>query len=219
MKKYILIAILLIVIDQASKFWVKTTMYLGESINVAGDWFYIQFVENPGMAFSMELGGAYGKIILTLFRIVASVFLVVVIYRLHKQKAPFGLLLSFTMIFAGAVGNVLDSIFYGKLFSSSSGQIAGFMDGNPYGEWFKGNVVDMLYFPLVEGYLPDWLPFWGGDYFIFFSPVFNIADSCVTVGLFLFIIFQGKFFKKEQEQHNAAEIPETETSENPEPSN
>ncbi len=173
-------------------------MYLGQEFRVT-DWFYINFVENPGMAFGLEFGGDWGKLALTIFRIVAVVGIGYYIWLLIKKQAPSGLVWAMSLIFAGALGNIIDSVFYGIMFSGSAHQIATFFPlGGGYGTWFHGRVVDMLYFPLISGYFPDWVPIWGGEYFSFFRPVFNIADTSISVGVGLIILFQKKFFAEEK---------------------
>lgn len=171
-------------------------MALGDNYRIA-DWAYIHFIENPGMAFGMELGGSYGKLILTLFRIVVVGGIIYWLRNLIKEKTPGIAIVSVSLILAGAIGNIIDSIFYGVLFGSSYGQVASFLpaDGG-YAGWFHGQVVDMLYFPLYKGYLPEWLPIWGGDYFIFFRPIFNVADTSISVGVVLLLLFQKTIFKK-----------------------
>lgn len=188
-------ALTVLVIDQWSKIWVKTNMYLGQEYRIA-DWFIIHFTENPGMAFGMELGGDYGKVILSLFRIFAVIGIGWYIIKLSKEGAHVGFLTSMGLIFAGALGNILDSVFYGQIFTESSAHIAQKVAfGSGYADVLHGRVVDMLYFPLVDGFFPDWFPIWGGDHFMFFRPVFNIADSAITVGVAIIIIFQKLFFE------------------------
>ena len=195
-----LVAISVLIIDQWSKIWVKTNMYLGQEYRIA-DWFYIHFTENPGMAFGMELGGEYGKIILSLFRIVAVIGIAWYIIKLSKEKSHTGFLIAMSFIFAGALGNIIDSVFYGQIFTESSAHIArnvAFGDG--YAPMLYGRVVDMLYFPLVEGWFPEWIPYWGGDYYMFFRPVFNIADSSITIGVTIIILFQKRFFAEDSKE-------------------
>ncbi len=188
-----LIVIGLILLDQIVKISVKTTMTLGESHNVLGDWFRWCFVENEGAAFGMALGGNYGKLILSLFRIVAIGLLIWFIGHLRKQKAPNGVLVGFALILAGAIGNMVDSAFYGLLFSESTfTSVAQFLpEGGGYAPFLYGKVVDMLHFPLFHW--PEWMPLIGGT--LFFSPVFNFADSYITIAVFYLIIFHWRFFK------------------------
>lgn len=175
-------------------------MFLGQEYDVFGDWFKIHFTENAGMAFGLQLGGDYGKLALSVFRIIAVAFIGYYLYKLVKKNSPFGLIFSIALIFAGAIGNILDSIFYGKIFSESYNQVAEFLPANGgYDGWLHGKVVDMFYFPLVEGVIPQWIPFWGGDYFVFFQPVFNLADSSITVGVILILLFQRSFFGEKKE--------------------
>ncbi|MBL4715619.1 MAG: lipoprotein signal peptidase [Bacteroidia bacterium] len=185
----ILIISIIVVSDQVLKLWVKTNMYLGEYFSVLGDWFYIHFTENNGMAFGMEFAGDYGKFTLSILRICAIVGIGVVLFYLFKRKASSGLIISGSLIFAGALGNIIDSVFYGVLFD--------------YNNLLFGRVVDMFYFPLIEGLFPNWFPFWGGEEFVFFRPVFNIADTAISVGVGIILVFQRDFFKKESTETNS----------------
>ncbi len=196
MKKAAFIVFLILVADQALKFWIKTTFYMGESRAVFGDWFLLHFTENEGMAFGMRLGGDYGKLMLSLFRIVAVVIIAGWLYRVTRRGATNLLIVCISLILAGALGNILDSAFYGLIFSDSTYmQIATlFPEGGGYGTFLHGRVVDMLYFPVIETRFPSWMPFWSGEEFIFFRPVFNIADSSITIGVFLLILFQKRVF-------------------------
>ncbi len=196
-KKSVIFIVILLFLDQLLKIWIKTHMMLGEEFSVIGDWFKIHFIENNGMAFGMELAGEFGKITLSVFRIVAICFIGMYLYRLCKRKAPLGLIISVALIFAGAMGNIIDSAFYGLIFNDSNYKIATlFPAGGGYETFLHGKVVDMLYFPLVEGNLPSWLPIWGNEHFIFFRPVFNLADSFITIGVAVIILFQRKYFMK-----------------------
>ncbi len=194
--KSILIILLILVIDQTLKIWIKTHMVLGQEYNILGNWFIIHFTENNGMAFGMEFWGTKGKILLTLFRIVAVVGIGWYMKILIQQKAPKMVIISIALIMAGALGNIIDSVFYGVIFNESFYQVAEFLpqDGG-YTTWFQGRVVDMFYFPLFKGHYPSWFPFWSGRDFIFFRPVFNIADSAITIGVAYILIFQRSFFK------------------------
>lgn len=197
LKTPILIILAILIIDQSLKIWVKTNMMLGDEFPVIGDWFYIHFVENNGMAFGMELGGDWGKIFLSLFRIVAVTGIGWYLYKLSCKGAPKGLIISISMVLAGALGNIIDSMFYGMIFSHSYSQVATlFPDGGGYAPFLHGRVVDMFYFPLISGHYPQWLPVLGGKEFIFFRPVFNIADSSITLGIISIFIFQKQFFKE-----------------------
>ncbi|MBQ8034143.1 MAG: lipoprotein signal peptidase [Bacteroidales bacterium] len=193
--------ILLLLVDQAIKFAVKLNMTLGESIPVLGDWFKICFVENNGMAFGMQFGGDFGKILLTLFRIILIGLIIYYINKvlLKKSDTPTGVLVGVSLVLVGAIGNVIDCIFYGQLFSASSyGMLAEFLpSGGGYAPLMMGKVVDMFYFPLIESTFPDWLPIWGGKDFIFFRPVFNFADSCISVGVIYMLLFQYKYFSRQ----------------------
>ncbi|HSG68058.1 MAG TPA: lipoprotein signal peptidase [Bacteroidales bacterium] len=199
-RSYIIFLTIFIVLlaDQVLKVWIKTNMCLGEEFAVIGDWFLIHFTENEGMAFGMTLGGGYGKLILSVFRIIAVILIGWYLFRLSKTKANKGLVFSVSLVFVGALGNIVDSVFYGMLFSQSSFHtVATFLpEGGGYGGILHGKVVDMFYFPLIYGFYPDWIPFKGGDPFIFFRPVFNVADSAITTGVITLIVFQRSFFKK-----------------------
>lgn len=186
-------ALFLLVIDQAIKLWVKTNMMLGESIKVT-DWFYIYFTENPGMAFGWEF---FDKIFLTVFRIIASFGIAWLVSKIAKGRYNTGFLLCMTAIFSGAVGNIIDSIFYGHFFSHSYGQVATFMpSGGGYETWLHGKVVDMFYFPIINTEWPDWMPWVGGEEFVFFQPIFNFADACISVGVIILIIFYSRSFSE-----------------------
>ena len=171
-------------------------MYLGQEFHIAGDWFIIHFTENNGMAFGLEFAGEYGKLALSLFRIFAIGGIGWYLNHLVKNKAHVVLISSIAFIFAGALGNIIDSTFYGVIFSSSEFQLASlFPAEGGYSSLLHGKVVDMFYFPILKGHFPDWVPFWGGDYFTFFRPVFNIADASISIGVILILLFQGVIFK------------------------
>lgn len=191
----ILIVFFILISDQVFKIWVKTNMMLGEKIPVLGNWFEIHFVENNGMAFGLEFAGDYGKYFLSVFRIVAVVLIIWYLSKLWIKKVPIGFITSVSLILAGAIGNIIDSAFYGLIFTESYGQVASlFPEGGGYAPFLKGKVVDMLYFPLFDGHYPKWFPYKGGDQFIFFRPVFNIADSAISVGIFMIILFYRRLF-------------------------
>ena len=193
---------LILIADQALKIWVKTHMLIGSrgEIAVLGNWFILHFTENEGMAFGMKFGGEFGKITLSIFRIIAVIAIGWYLGRMTRRKEPFGFILSISLILAGALGNIIDSAFYGMIFSESTfHEVARiFPPEGGYSSFLHGKVVDMFYFPIVQGYYPDWFPFWGGSELIFFRPVFNIADSSITVGVTILILFQKRFFKKEK---------------------
>lgn len=196
-KKSILFILLILIIDQALKIWVKTNMVLGQEYHIMGNWFIIHFIENNGMAFGMEIAGKFGKIILSLSRIAAVVGIGWYLLYLIKQKVSTGFIITISLIMAGALGNIIDSVFYGMIFSNSYYQVAGmFPPEGGYSSFLHGAVVDMFYFPVLKGTYPDWIPFKGGGNFIFFRPVFNIADSSITIGVTLILIFKKRFFKK-----------------------
>lgn len=201
-KRLLIFGVILVVIDQVIKILVKTNMQLGEHFNVIGNWFQIFFIENEGMAFGMKFGGAVGKFLLSFFRIVLSGVLCWWIASLVRKSedddgslallpdgqpvVPTGVLVGLTLITAGAFGNIIDSLFYGVIFG--------------YAPLMFGHVVDMFYFPLIDTVWPEWVPFLGGDRLLFFAPVFNFADSCVTVGAFYLILFQNRFFTRAEEK-------------------
>lgn len=204
----VLIVVLILLVDQVLKFWIKTNMTIAEQFPIASDWFYIHFIENEGMAYGLKFGGEFGKIALTLFRLVAVVLGFFYMNKLVKEKYHKGLLICGALILAGAAGNLIDSMFYGLIFSASTRyEVAQFMPaGGGYGTFLHGNVVDMLYFPLFDGYLPSWVPIWGGEHFIFFRPVFNIADAAISVGVIAILLFQKRFLmKKTEETHPAVD--------------
>lgn len=185
-------------IDQLLKIWIKTHMQLGQEFHIIGDKFIIHFMENNGMAFGMEFGGNIGKLILSIFRIFAVAGIGIYLVSIIKTKAHFGFVISIALILSGAIGNILDSAFYGLIFNDSYGQLAQlFPKGGGYSSFLHGRVVDMLYFPLIQGHFPSWMPIWGSEDFVFFRPVFNIADSSISIGIIIILLFQKKFFYKE----------------------
>jgi len=195
-KKITILIILILLIDQIVKIWIKTHMTLGESFPVFGNWFQIYFIENNGMAFGMQLGGTMGKLLLSLFRIALAGFIIYYIYKLIRAKTPTGILVGVALILVGAIGNIFDSLFYGLIFSESTFTEVStlFPDGGGYAPFLFGRVVDMLYFPIINTTLPDWFPIWGGEEFVFFRPIFNIADSCITTGVVYMLLFHRRFF-------------------------
>lgn len=168
-------------------------MIIGEEIRLF-DWFIIHFTENKGMAFGMEFGGEWGKYLLSIFRILAIGGIAWYLNSLVKANTKTTVVMSVALILAGAIGNMIDSAFYGMIFSHSFGQTASFMQGG-YAGFLQGSVVDMFYFPIINSHFPDWLPFWGGDHFIFFRHIFNIADSAISIGVINLLVFHRSFFK------------------------
>ena len=180
-----------LVIDQIIKILVKTNMSIGEEIRIT-DWFYILFVENNGMAFGMEF---IGKLFLTSFRIVAVALIIWYLVKIIRQNLKTGYIVCISLILAGAIGNIIDCVFYGVIFSESThGTIANFVPvGEGYSEWLYGKVVDMFYFPIIDTNWPEWMPFVGGEHFIFFSPIFNFADAAISCGIIALILFYSKY--------------------------
>lgn len=192
-KAYLLIFMVLVV-DQISKIYVKTNFLLGEEVAVF-DWFKIHFIENEGMAWGTQIPGTYGKLFLTLFRLVAvggiGYWLWDAIERKHSSNY---LIVAIALILAGAFGNIIDSVFYGVIFDDSSSQLATLFSDQPYGKYFHGKVVDMFYFPIWHGNLPAWLPVWGGRDFTFFNAIFNVADMAISTGVGILIVFNQRAF-------------------------
>ena len=205
----------ILVIDQVFKFIIKTNYFLGEDHPVLGSWFRLHFVENEGMAWGWKLGksGSVGKMALTLFRLAAVVFGVYFIHKIIKEKYHRGFIICVALIFAGAVGNLIDSLFYGMIFEESDPfrqNVARlFPEGGGYAGFLHGKVVDMLYFPIINTTFPTWMPVWGGEPFEFFSPVFNIADASISIGLIVILLFQKRFFDK----HNSPQTEQPEKTE------
>lgn len=200
--KYPIVTVLLVLlIDQFIKLYVKTHYMLGEEYKVAGDWFILHFTENPGMAFGLEFGGDYGKLILSSFRILASIAGIWYIVHIVKKGEHPGFILSVSLILAGAIGNILDSTFYGMLFSESDEfNTAKFLPAEGgYAGFLHGRVVDMFYFPIWNGTFPSWMPIWGGEEFQFFRPIFNFADFSISCGVGIILVFQKRFIKDHKE--------------------
>jgi signal peptidase II len=194
LKKASLVIILILLVDQISKIYIKTNFILGDYHTVFS-WFKIYFVENEGMAWGAVIPGAYGKLILTIFRIFAVIGIGYWLWKSTEKKASTYLITALTLIFAGALGNIIDSVFYGVIFNDSHFAPATAFAEQPYGSWFYGKVVDMFYFPIIEDYiLPSWLPFWGGKSFTFFNAIFNVADVAISTGIGILVVFNKKAF-------------------------
>lgn len=190
--KYFVLALGIILIDQVSKLLVHNNMYLHEEIFVLGDWFRLHYLLNPGMAFGIKWDNEFGKLALTFFRIIAMIGIAYYMVKMHAKQAHTGFLYCLALILGGAVGNVIDSTFYGVLLDNAPTDAP-----TP---WFHGQVIDMLFFPIFEFNWPEWVPFVGGDYFLFFSPVFNIADSSIFIGVVIILIMQKRFFSQKEDE-------------------
>jgi signal peptidase II len=203
-KKLAILTILIaIILDQVLKIYVKTHFVLGEEVTVF-DWFRIHFTENNGMAMGFEFGGKTGKLFLTLFRLVAVTAIIYWLAQTIKAKVHNAVIVAISLIFSGAVGNIIDSVFYGIIFDSSRYKVATLFSDKPYGDLFYGKVVDMFYFPFIEDVtLPEWIPFFGGDLFTFFQYIFNPADAFISVGVALLFIFNKQAFPKEVKKGDA----------------
>jgi signal peptidase II len=205
LKKSLLVVILILIADQASKIYIKTN-FVYEQTEIIFSWFRIYFIENSGAAWGTKLSDFLpiseptGKLVLTIFRIFAVLGIGYWLWDIVKKQSPRTLILAVSLIFAGAVGNIIDSVFYGLIFDHSNGQVATLFSDNPYGSLFHGKVVDMLYFPLVDTTWPDWVPSLGGKRFRFFEPVFNIADTAISTGVGILIVFNKKAFPKQVEK-------------------
>ncbi|MFB0938451.1 MAG: lipoprotein signal peptidase [Urechidicola sp.] len=201
LKKAIAIIVIVLLIDQLVKVYIKTHFYLGETVHIFGlDWARLHFVENNGMAWGTEFGGRTGKLFLTLFRLVAITGIGYWLVSSIKQNASKLLIFAITLIFAGAFGNIIDSVFYGLIFDTPGGtNLATSFAENPYGTLFHGKVVDMFYFPFIKnGTFPSWIPFIGGETFTFFNAIFNVADFVISVGVGILIVFNKRVFPKEE---------------------
>jgi len=203
-RQVILLILVIIIADQSLKFFIKLHYFAGEEHNVLGNWFRLHFVENEGMAWGWKFGGGFGKIILTLFRLVAVVWGSFLLRDFIQKKYHKGFIICAALIYAGALGNLIDSMFYGLIFENNdifTQNVAKLVPiGKGYAGFLHGRVVDMLYFPLIDTKYPSWLPFVGGERFEFFEPVFNIADASISAGVIVLLIFQNKFFNKEKEE-------------------
>lgn len=201
-----LLILLIVVADQALKIYVKTHYHVGEDHLIFGHWFQLYFIENEGMAYGWKLGGQLGKMTLTLFRLAAVIFGIFYIKRIIERKFNPAFIVCVALIFAGALGNLIDSMFYGLIFENSSPvfyNIAHIFPAHGYAGFLHGKVVDMLYFPIIDTHYPSWFPVWGGQPFLFFSPIFNIADASISVGIIAIFVFQKKIL---QQPHPTASI-------------
>lgn len=209
LRNTILIVALIIIADQALKVWIKTSFPFGHIKDVMGiSWFKLYFIENKGMAWGWEFGGEWGKMLLTLFRLGAVIFGTWYLFKIVKQKYNKGFIICAALIYAGALGNLIDSMFFGLIFEETTySHVAKMLPAEGYAGFLHGRVVDMLYFPIIKTTYPSWFPFVGGDEFEFFSPIFNIADASISVGVITLFVFQKRFFKKhhDDEKHQSVE--------------
>jgi signal peptidase II len=197
LRNSVLIIAVILLVDQFVKIYIKTNFVYGEAGQVdVASWFKILLIENEGMAWGARIPGAYGKLILTIFRILAVFGIGYWLYDSSRKHSSRYLMVAIALIFAGAVGNIIDSVFYGVIFDDSYGHLSTMFTDKPYGTWFHGKVVDMLYFPICEGNFPEWLPVWGGHPFKFFNAIFNIADMAISTGVGILIVFNKKAFHK-----------------------
>ena len=207
-----LIIALIIITDQALKIWIKTSYPFGHVKDVLGQqWFQLYFIENEGMAWGWKFGGEWGKMLLTLFRLAAVIFGTWYLGKIVRQNYSRGFIICAALIYAGALGNLIDSMFYGMIFSKSDYYTVAsiFPPGGGYAGFLHGKVVDMLYFPIIKSNYPSWFPFIGGKEFEFFSPIFNIADASISIGVITLLLFQRRFFRR---YHNKEAYPTVETS-------
>ncbi len=197
-----LFILVIITLDQILKIWIKTSFTFGPVMDVMGlPWFKLYFIENEGMAWGWKFGGEWGKVALTLFRLAAVIWGTWYISSIVKQKYHKGFIMCAALIYAGALGNLIDSLFYGMLFEETSySQVANIFPAKGYAGFLHGHVVDMLYFPIIQANYPSWFPFVGGSSFEFFSPIFNIADASISLGIITLVLFQKKLYKKENEE-------------------
>jgi signal peptidase II len=202
LRNSVLIIAIILLVDQFSKIYIKTNFVLGETVHVF-EWFKVYFIENEGMAWGTKIPGEYGKLFLTTFRILAVFGIGYWLYDSSTKHSSNYLMVAISLIFAGALGNIIDSVFYGVIFDDSYGHLSTMFSENPYGSWFHGKVVDMLYFPIWEGTLPNWLPIWGGQPFKFFNAIFNIADMAISTGVGILIVFNKKAFATKTSLGNA----------------
>ena len=209
LRNVVFLIALIIIVDQVLKIWIKTSYPTGKVAEIL-PWFHLHFIENPGMAWGWKFGNETGKIVLTLFRMAAVIFGTWYLGRIVKHQYRKGFIVCAALIYAGALGNLIDSMFYGLIFEESSySQVAKIFTGDGYAGFLHGRVVDMLYFPMLKSHFPPWFPFVGGDEFEFFSPIFNIADASISAGVITLLLFQKSFFKK---HHALEQHPTVETS-------
>jgi signal peptidase II len=206
LRNSILIIAVILLIDQFTKIYIKTNFVYGEAgqIDIA-NWFKILLIENEGMAWGTKIPGQHGKLILTIFRILAVFGIGYWLYDASTKHSSRYLMVAIALIFAGAAGNIIDSVFYGVIFDDSYGHLSTMFSDQPYGTWFHGKVVDMLYFPIIEGHFPEWLPIWGGQPFKFFNAIFNVADVAISTGVGILIVFNKKAFAKKTAIENYTE--------------
>jgi signal peptidase II len=207
-----LLIFLILLVDQALKFWIKTNFTYGHVTNMLGfSWARLYFIENEGMAWGWSFGGEWGKMLLTLFRLVAVIFGTWYLARIVRHKYSKGFIVCASLIYAGALGNLIDSLFYGLIFTETTDFITAALvaPGNGYAGFLHGKVVDMLYFPMVRSTYPSWIPFLGGKDFEFFSPIFNIADASISIGVFTLLLFQKRFIRKTTDAHRENYEPAT----------